>query len=258
MSRRAANTMAAAAASVVIPKSILTGLRVELDPKDVTLNGSLVTQFNNTNGVGGACAQATPANQATFNASDPNFSNQPSVAFSGTSIAGGAKYYTLPDLSSLTQGEVFVVLKCDYSFPGPAMPPSSAYTGLWTIDNAGGGSSIYNGAPSSVSESFGSTARVSFGPTGLNVNVPHIYNVRSASGSYVAYQSMAPSGGLIYSSASNTVGFRAVPSFGRNNNGNGFFNGQLAYLAITDQVQTAAARAQMLNYLANRFGIALP
>ena len=242
--------------TVLQPNQILSGLQVELDPRDVATSGGKVTQFNNTRGIGGVCAQATTANQAVFNTSDANFNLEPSLTFSGNLAANGC-WYNLPDLSALTQGEVFVVLKSTYSYPGPTQPPSSAYVGLWHLGAASILSTLYNFTINGVSECFGSNARVDFGSP-INSNVPHIYNVRSASNSYTAYQSMAANPGFVYTSGTNTVGFPAAGNFGQGANTNVYYNGQLAYLALCSQVQTAQARTAMLSYLARRFGIALP
>lgn len=237
---------------VRLPSEILTGVVVELDPADVTTSGNEVTLFNNTNGIGGPCGVASET-RASFIEADPDFAYQPSIQFSGSSSATGS-WYTLPELSELTAGEAFIVLKCDYSYPDTE-PPSLEHMGLW---QTGGDElvTLYNSASGSIVESFGSTAVHDMGVTDIAANQPHIYNVRASVTDYVGYQSMAPDG-VIYTSTTNAVGFPVAPTFGRSSETH-YFNGRLAYAVITDQVQTPEARFEMLSYLANRFGIALP
>lgn len=236
-----------------VPAQILDGLRVELDPTDVQTSGGLVTQFNNTYGAGGACAQASAANQATFVAADPAFANQPVAVFSGINNANG-KAYPLTNLSDLTEGEAFVVLKPDYSFPTAAPPSGGSQMGLWTFGGPSDTlSGAYNWFGSTIYESFGLSTRYYF-VNNNPINVSHIYNVRTSSaGVMTLYQSMS---GVIYTSPTTPVFFPPAPVFGRSsNNGVYQFNGKLAYLAITSKVQTPAARAVMLQYLSKRFGI---
>lgn len=244
---RRSTSYATAARAVRRPVDILSGLHVELDPKDVGTSGSAVTQFNNTNGVGGPCVQPLDAQRALFVANDAAFANQPVVQFGGTS-SGNSDWYPLPgDLIDLTEGEVFVVL----NQTGGA---SNVFRGLWTIGGHGTGTLYPDTSTSGIFDGFGSTTRYDYGVVST-VNVAHIYNVQSTPGAYSAWLSNQ---GVVFSDFANTVGFAAAPRFGIGAGNTTFFNGRLAYLALTDQVQTAAARAEMLSYLANRFGIALP
>lgn len=237
--------------SSLTTKEILDGLVVELDPIDIAASGNEVQQFNNTSGVGGPCVVAS-GTRATFIESDSNFANQPSVLFSGTSSEAGS-WYTLPDLSELTAGEAFIVLKCDYSYPD-AVPASTSYMGLWQLGTAEQ-ESLYNDELGRVLESFGSSALHQYQATGVRIDQVHIYNVRADADWHAGSQSMVP-GGIVHATTENAVAFPAAPVFGRSS-ASAYFNGRLGYLAITDRRQTPEARAEMLCYLANRFGIAL-
>ncbi|MBN2875733.1 MAG: hypothetical protein JXM71_11610, partial [Spirochaetales bacterium] len=227
--RRATSTISTAQI-VRAPKDILTGLRIELDPKDVTTSGSLVTQFNNTNGVGGSCVQANAASQATLIANHESFANQPVVQFNGSSQAVG-KWYDLPDLSALTAGEVFVVLNTDFVYYD-APPPSISYQGLWRI--GAGTSTSYNVNTGYIADGFGATSRYIYGLHSPGLRTPHIYNVQSSPNAYSAWVSLQ---GSVYSNASNVVSFSNTPRVGVSTST--AFNGRIAYLAITDQVQSA-------------------
>ena len=65
--------------------------------------------------------------------------------------------------------------------------------------------------------------------------------------------------GTLYDTNSNVVAFSSTPAFGESLNASLrlYFHGRVAYLAITNQVQTPEAREAMLSYLSNRFEIAL-
>lgn len=231
------------------PQRILSGLVVELDARKASVSGGLITGF-------GSITQPLTAQQASFSAADALFNNEPVAVFAGTSSAD-AKWYALPDLSALTQGEAFCVLKCDYSYSS-ASPPAATRMGLWYLGTGSG--SLYNAttAPVGVRDCFGSTARFDY-LDAKQVNVPHIYAPNVQTNNYQAYSTLAGAGGSLYSNTGTvTVAFPAAPRFGANSTASGQFNGKLAYLAVCSRVQTPQARAAMLDYLSKRFAIALP
>lgn len=238
-----------------IPSEILQGIVLTLDAADVVVASGKVATFNNAGGT--PITQATAAQRAAYSAADAQFRGQPVATFvTDGPTASIWNVYDLPDLSALTQGEVFAVLASQYgAAPGPG--GSERYTGLWHM-GADLGNVHYPYPDGNAYDSFGSTVRKTY----LQVSPAHafteahVYNVSSAPGAYTARYNAS----VMHATASNTVGFASAPTFGAYFSASGLygFNGRLAYLVVCSAVQSPAARAKMLGYLSTRFGTPTP
>lgn len=233
--------------SNLTPAEILTGMTIEMDANNVDDFIGVLTWFGNPIVGTPSIDQSDSARRATWNDVDPDFNGEPSATFSGSSDAD-AKRYSLPDLSALTQGEVFAVLKNQYT---PGGYPNHFYSGLWRIGSDS--QNVHYPYPDGhIYDAWGTNARKDYGVQSLPFTTPHVYNVSSVAGSYIARFN----GTTIFSTATNTAGFSATPVFG--GQPSGFtYNGKLAYLVICNSVQSAPARAAMNQYLSARFGITL-
>lgn len=228
------------------PSDILSGLIVTLDPAQALITGGAVETFYGYNNV----TQATAIQRATYAASDAAFNGQPSAAFVGYNPGNSNEplQYALPNLSALTQGEVFAVLKNNYQ----GSWPNGNVTGLWNFSTSGT-ADHHPYSDNVLYDAFGTTVRKTAGSVAaLNLTQAHIYNARSQSG---LWECAFNGGATFYTTGSNTVGFPAAPTFGKGD-GSFAFNGELGLLAFCNKVQTADARAAFIAYLKTRFAIA--
>lgn len=233
------------------PAEILTGMVLEMDAANIDGIGDVSTWYGNAIQITPDVDQFDSVHRATWNVSDADFNSEPTAVFSGNDAAS-AKYYETNALTGLTEGEVWAVLACDYDF-GSGWP-GVAYTGLWTM-----GTSVYvtqySATNGHILDGFGSDTRKDYGDqSSLPIAEPHIYNVSSTAGEYIA----RCNGVTVYSTATNTAAFPSTARVGSSSGGSVVFNGRLAYLVVCDQVQSPTARAQMNTYLSQRFAITLP
>lgn len=224
------------------PRDILNGLTILLDPRDVVVTSGKVETWNGQK----AITQSDAAKRAAFIASDPNFSGQPSANFqSAIDGEGNLLYgavYPLGDLSAYTEGEIFVVLKLD------SASPSNPVSGGWRL---GTGSQDHWGFTNGriYSSDFSTLRRNLIDPAPVNLASPHIANVSSRTNEWV----LRLNGTTILSDATNTVSGNTAAYFGGDNSI--YMDGQVAFAAICNRVQTSAARVQMVRYLRARFAV---
>lgn len=223
------------------PADFLSGVTLVMDPVDVVVTSGKVETWNGP----ATITQADAAKRAAFNASDSDFNNQPSATFDGVDDV-----YPLGDLSALTQGEIFVVLKL-------ANDPPSADTKTGFMKTTGNGiaTTHYRWTDGVVYDSFGTSVRKTVGSITPNLALPHVYNSRSQAGEWT----LEINGVQEFTTATNTVNFgnASFTSFGRDG-ATYFLDGKVAYVALCNQVQTATQRARMLRYLNERFAINSP
>lgn len=148
-------------------------------------------------------------------------------------------------LAALTDAHAFVVVKLDAD-PAVAL----ATSGLWVMSTSGDApTTIFPYTDGVVYDGFGSTARRTVGNPTPALTSWRIYEVRSASGSWEAKLD----GATLFSTATNTVGFPAVPSIG-GNEGGGRLDGRWAYFGIFPAL-TPTDAGRLRTYLQTRFGL---
>lgn len=225
------------------PRDFLRGIVVMLDPASTTVVGGVITAFQNLAPGGGTIAQAVALKQIPYSASNASFRGRPTANAAGVQGGTGAiPEYPLPDLSALTQGELFVVGK------------SNTTTGLNNSgrDDIGSGTNgvIYPEIDNNVYEAFGTTVRKSAGVIGAPLRSPHLYNVWSAPGDYT----IRINGAAVFTTVTNTVGFKSAPLFGKSAASSAcWLNAAIAHYIICNQKQSAAARAEWENWARLRF-----
>lgn len=149
-----------------------------------------------------------------------------------------------PDLSGLTNGHAFIVVKIDTD-----PPAAGGFTGLWTfgtnLDNT-----HFPYTDGNIYDGFATTVRKTVGNPGPSLTSWRIYEVRSAAGDWEALLD----GISLFSTATNTVGFRAAPKLGSDGGEGVFLDGRWAYFAIFPAL-TSGEAAAMRSWLQARFGL---
>ncbi len=150
--------------------------------------------------------------------------SKPSIRFSG------ANYLIGPDLSGITSGTVYILVKRDSNDP-----IVEAETGLWTIGTSGQtthyqwyGSTIYDDAGSDTRRGVSNATNIA-----ASYN---LYCVTSDSSNWNVYMN----GTLIYNDSTNTVGYAATPHLGRSA-GAFYLLGNVAAFLVYDSVHGDAS-----------------
>ncbi len=167
-----------------------------------------------------------------------------------TGIAGGKSVYrfdgvddfcNVPDMSALTAGTGFVVVKI---VTDPPAVESKA--GLWRTDASTDGSHLpyIDGV---IYDAFGSTARKTTVNPALSLSSAfRIYDVVSAAGDWRSYLDRT----LLFSTATNTVGFSATGFVGKSTGSTThFLDGDLAEVIFYSTALSTADRLAVETYL---------
>lgn len=174
----------------------------------------------------------------TGDLNQPTLLNAGTLAFDGSTphiSSAGSSFFVAPDMSGLTQGEIFVLVKHATPSVGDFLFQMSG------TDN----SFIPNSGDGEVYDSFGSSVRhnaiaASFG-SGWNV-----YNASSQAGLW----RNALNGTELFSTATNTFGFTAPFYVWQTSMGHYYPGGGMIAMFIFRQVLTAPQRALVNAYLA--------
>jgi hypothetical protein len=157
---------------------------------------------------------------------------------------GAVPEYPLPNMSSFTQGELFVVGKSNTTSGGHN-------SGLCDIGSGANGT-LWPEVDNNVYEAFGTTSRKSAGVIGAALRSPHLYNVWSAASDFKIRINRADA----YTTATNTAGFQASPRFAASAAVSSvYLNGSIASFIVCSQKQTATARSAWENWCKSWFGI---
>lgn len=160
------------------------------------------------------------------------------------------------DLSSLTEGEIFIAL-ANTADPPVDADASGFYTFQGWTGTTGADASHYTWYFDGVIyDSFGTTVRKTVGdPTPSDLTAFHIYNVISASGEWTANMD----GTQEFTTATNTVSFDDNPELGASRNVSAstytYFTGDMMAVLMYDNKLSTRHRTQVLNYLQHRVGI---
>lgn len=162
----------------------------------------------------------------------PEYNSQDVVQFSDHYLIG-------PNLSSLTEAEVFILLDID------ADPPQSGVqTGLYFLASLG---SHYPWVNGTIYDGFCSNSRKTVGNPTESLTDPRVVNIWSASSDW-NYNLDSSS---LYSTVSNTVTGPATTYLGRSDGGGGpfYLRGRIRAFILYDGKLSASDRAAVYNYL---------
>jgi hypothetical protein len=151
-----------------------------------------------------------------------------------------SQFFALPDMSALTEGEIFIVVKAN------AESPSNS---LWLIGSDSAEMLYPFSGDSKIYDQFGTTARKTVDDPTPALTSFRIYSVYSASGDWQAYLD----GVSLFSTGTNTVGFNASPLLGWG--GTDFLDGDIAEVIIYDHKITGTERTNIVTYLQTKYGL---
>jgi len=167
-------------------------------------------------------------------------SSRPVVRFDGSNDEMNLPNYAM---ASLTQGEIFAVIKSHQA------APQNGGT-IWRL-----GTGAYSQHPWSngqLSEGFGSNTERIIGTPPTSVTDAHVYNVSAASdGKYAVRMN----GQVLYSITNNTIRFNQSQC----EIGYGYvyhFDGDIAEIIVFDRVLSDLERESVEDYLSSKFGLA--
>jgi hypothetical protein len=188
-----------------------------------------------------ANVDATQSSTARPIRKDAILNGQPIVRFDGSN-----DYFNIGDLSALTEGEAFLVIKLDTD------PPSDPQSGLWNLGDAGTSDCHFPYIDGVIYDSFGTTARkTTVNPTPSLSAAFHIYSVYSASADWAN----SLDGVSLFSTGTNTVSFSAVATLGTSLSIGRFLDGDIAEFILYDHKLSTGDRADVMTYLQDKFGL---
>lgn len=135
---------------------------------------------------------------------------------------GGAAWFQLPDLSALTEAELFVVIKID------ADPPVSTDTSQhWDFQRSSGADSHYPWTDGVIYEHAGTSVRKTVGNPTPALTTARLYNVITTASEYTVNLDTAQ----IFTTATNTVSFAVDPRIGGQVRGGFLHAGMIGHYA---------------------------
>lgn len=240
-SRYAAKSVVTGTA-VFSPLSLSPELWLRFDDYGLADDAAIATATD-LSGNGNDFTQGTADSRPTFKT---NIVNGHGVArFDGT-----ADHLAGPDFSSLTAGEIFVIVKIDTD-----PPAAEAQTGLWHFgDDAVSPNGHFPFTDGAIYEGFGTDTRKTVGdPTPSLATAFRLYNVVSASGSFAAFLD----GTEIFSTGTNTVAFDSAPHIGKSDASLHFLDGDIAEIILFSSPLSAGDKTLLKDYFADRYALTI-
>lgn len=170
---------------------------------------------------------------------DNSINGNPSLVFNGTN-----DYLTQADISAgLTAVEVFIVGIRD------ADPPTDPNAGFWKYGTSAN-EVLVPYLDGNVYDDFGADARKTTGNPTASLASLFLYNITSSSSEWT----LRINGTQHYTTATNTVAFRAAPMLGRSQSAH-FYDGKFGAMIILNTSATADQRTAINAYLNTRYVI---
>jgi hypothetical protein len=212
-----------------------TGLYKDAGITPATTNGDSIYQWSDTSGNNRHATQTNASVRPTLDTST-TYLTKNTVHFNYVSAG---QWFNLPDMSALTEGEQFTVIR-RVGDPGVVADT----TGIYTLGVDGGGlSSHYRwDSDGNIYDNFGSTARKTVGSPGATpilASAFHVYNSYSASADWQAFFDNSS----LFSTVTNTVAFPAAPELGRSQNTTYHIDGNVAHFVMCSAKLTSTERS---------------
>lgn len=152
----------------------------------------------------------------------------------------GGNYFTIGDLSALTEGECFILVR------GAADPASAGVeTGLWKFGTSSD-ADLFPWTNGVVYCGWGSNARKTTSDPATDLEEWNVWNVWSAAGDF----GMKLNGSAFFSTATNTVAFSSSPELGRSAETARRWGGDIAAFWMFDAKLSSGDRTLMEAYMA--------
>jgi hypothetical protein len=175
-------------------------------------DGNTLSQWDDISGNARHATQATSARRPVYRATASGLvGNTSAVEFLGNS--SDPHYVSLPNMSALTQGAIFVYHKNDTDTQEATTTVNTRR--IWILGTSTDEYYKYtnNAVGSGIYENFGTSVRKTTGnPSAGALSVWHSYAVTSASASFLTYINNVQH----FTTGTNTVAFPAAPTIGGN------------------------------------------
>lgn len=231
--------------------TLIDGCKLWVAADEITglADGAAVSQWADLSGLGNHATQATGTAQPSYQTSEIN--SLPVVRFDGA-----GDYLQLPDLmSGMSAGTVLIVFRLALD------PPTNQFRtghplGDWGTNAGVDGGSHLPYLDGVIYDCWGTSARkTTVNPT-PSMAVPSLYGVLSAANDWRSWLN----GTQLFSTATNTVLFRADPKIGRALGTSGtaqyYFDGDVAEIVAYGSALSTGDRQSVEGYLAHKWGIA--
>lgn len=207
--------------TVITDPADITGCELWLDAND---RGVTTNQWDDKSGNSN---HATSASAGEF----------PTFADGEATFDGTADHLDLADMSLLTEGEVFIVLKMNND------PGIGSSCGLWEIGTST--QTDYHPFTTGVMfNGFGTSVRKTAVNPAQDLELYHVLNISSTDGRWI----MRINGEKVYATTNNTAAFEASPVLGLSNAGV-YLGGVVKSMAVYDNVLSAEDRAGVEVYM---------
>jgi hypothetical protein len=215
------------------------GLFIHLKADAITglADGDPVASWTDSSGNSRHATQSTAGSKPIYKTNILN--GKPVVRFDGAD-----DFLNLVDLSALTEGEIFIVVKINND------PPTNEFkAGLWYIGSEPNGSVLYPSTDSIIYDSFGTTVRKAVGNPTPSLTSFRIYSVYSAPNDWQSFLD----GFSLFSTSTSTVGFNSAPTLGKSRNPTQaierFLDGDVAEVIFYNHKLSTSVRSDVQGYL---------
>ncbi len=210
----------------------------------VTSDADKIGKVSDKSGNNRHFTQATDNRRPSY---ETNILNSLAVAEFGA----GPDVYTYwggPDISALTEGEVFIVIKMEADPPSPAN-----HGGLWKFGDSGD-NVHFPFTDNNVYDDFGASARKSTGNPTLSVASWRLYNVVTTSSEWTSFVD----GTQHYTTGTNTVDFTSAPVLGASFDSTTYYVvGQIAEFILFSAKLSAGDKTDLKAYFADRYALTI-
>lgn len=202
-------------------------------------DGDPVTTWTKSGGTGGNATQSSAGAKPSYQTNVVN--SLPAVEFDGT-----ADFLELGNMSALTAGRIFIVMKLD------ADPPVAG-DGLWTIGSDVAQSTRFPFSDGNAYDQCGTTARKATGNPTPDLATWNIYSVKSITNNWTSYFN----GVQHYTTGTNTVGFATAAYLGRSDQSGAdfWFDGLIAEYAAYSEEPSSDNVTALMAYWTAKYGL---
>jgi len=204
---------------------------------DSNTKSGTIDFWRDESGSGRDLVQATNANRPTH--VDNVVNGRPVVRFDGSN-----DYLVVPSLSSLSQAEVFAVVKADAATPG-------AKKGLWSLGGKEGASGYPNASTGQLSDAFCSFHSKTLGSPITSITSFHLFNASSRPNEYIARLNDE----IQHSTSSNTTYFQGGGYTLGSDGSSAYFDGDIAEVFVTSAILSTRSRKSVVAYFVGKYGI---
>ncbi len=223
-----------------------TGFYTDAGVTPAVSNGDAIYQWNDTSGNERHATQPVAGRRPTLDTGVTHL-GEPTVRFQSANIT----HFVLPDMSALTEAEIFTVVKLDDD------PQTGGDGGFDWFGPSGVSATHVTYTDGLIYDSFGTTVRKTVGNPATDLSAAfHVYHRRSKASDWACYLDNADDASLsttdvngdpcMFSTNTNTVAFNSTPQIGATELTGAKINGRIAAVAICSPALTSSERAAVV------------